>query len=92
MIIVEYLSRWFTGVDIYYKIDMMTVYLFIWQLTALVFRWMWRDLASPILLIEQGSFCAFKGLEAFILHNIVLRYLPIKINLGFLWLLSAIDM
>ncbi len=92
MIIVEYLARWANSVDIYFTIDLITVYLFIWQLTTLVFWWMWHDLASPILLLEQVSLCILTGLEAFMLHNITLRYVPTTINLGFLWLLSGIDM
>jgi hypothetical protein len=92
MTAVEYLARWMDGVNIYYQIDLMTVCLFIWQLIALILQWMWHDLASPILLLEQGSFIIFMGFQAFMFHNIIFRYLPTQITLGLLWLLSAIDM
>ncbi len=90
MINVEYLARLLNGLDIYLNIDVITVYLLNWQMWALVFAWMWHELASPILLIEQGSLCILIGLEAFMLHNIALRYVP-TIVMILLWLLSFVD-
>jgi hypothetical protein len=92
MITVEYLGRWMHHADIYFKVDLITVYLFVWQPTALVYRWMWHELPSPIFRIEQVSFCILTGLKAFMVHNIALRYLPTKLNLVWLWLLSVLDM
>ncbi len=91
MINVEYFARWFNSINIGFNVDLITIYLFIWQLIALVFCWMWHELASPILFIEQVSLCVVTGLEAFMLHNIILRYIPTRIIVIFLWLLSFVD-
>jgi hypothetical protein len=91
MINVEYFARWFNSINIGFNVDLITIYLFIWQLIALVFCWMWHELASPILFIEQVSICIVTGLEAFMLHNIILRYIPTRIIVIFLWLLSFVD-
>jgi hypothetical protein len=40
LIVVEYVAHVVDDVDMYYEIDLITVYLFIWQLTALVLQWM----------------------------------------------------
>ncbi len=91
MINVEYMGRLFNGIGIYLSLDVITVNLLNWQIWAVVFGWMWHELASPILLIEQGSLCILIGLEAFMLQNIALRYVPTSVMIISLWILSSLD-
>ncbi len=92
LITVEYVARWINDLDVYYQIDLITVCLFIWQPIALVLHWMWHDLESPIMLLEQGSLCVLFAFKAFIYHNIIFRYVPIEINLVLFWTIGALDM
>ena len=88
----QYLAHWIDSFNIFYKMDTMTIFVIIWQFIALNSQWAFNDLTSPILLIEQASFCICEGIEASMLYDMSFRYLPIEISLALLWLLSLIDM
>jgi len=89
---VEYIIYNVAFMNLWYKIDMLTVYLFVWQLISLGLNWMRFELFPPIFIIEQGSFCIMAALIASIMNFIYLRYLPREIILVVLCLFSLCDM
>ncbi len=88
---VEFLAQFIASLNLWIKIDMLTVYLLAWQLFSMVVKWMWLQLLPPIVVIEQGSFCVATSLMAWTIHFLFIRYLPLKVNLFWLWSLSIID-
>ena len=82
--VVEFLGRYLDYMNFLQKTDVLTVYLFVWQLVSLVWKWMWYHLPSPILFIEQGLLCIFMAFLSFVVHNVVHRYIPREIKLAFL--------
>ena len=92
LLTVEFLAQYVTSLNLPFKIDMITMYWFVWQFISLTLNWIRLLLLPPILIIEQGSFCMIMALKAWMLHYILLRYIPLTINLSFLWILSIVDM
>ena len=89
---IEFLARYLDFIDLSYKIDVLTIYLLVWQLTSVGWRFILQQLSSPIFIIEQGSFCIFVAIMSFATHDGFCRYLPFQINLIFFWLGSLADM
>jgi hypothetical protein len=89
---VEFLSQYAASLSLPFRIDMLTIYWFVWQFISLVLNWIRLLLSPPILIIEQGSFCVIMALMAWMSHYILLRYIPLTINLFYLWMLSILDM
>jgi hypothetical protein len=90
-IAVEFLAQYVSSLNLWFKIDMLTMYWFVWQFSALVLKWSWSLLLPPIRIIEQGSFCVITALTAWGLHFMFYRYLPLTLNLSWLWIFSIID-
>jgi hypothetical protein len=89
---VEFLAQYVVSFNLWFKIDILTIYWFVWQLTSLVLNWVWSVLLPPIRIIEQGSFCLIPALGAWMWHFIFFRYIPLTLNLSCLWIFSIIDM
>ena len=89
---VECVAQYVASLNFWFKIDVFTVYLFVWQLTSLGFNWMSLRLLPPILIVEQGSYCVITALTAWLAHFMYIRYIPLTICLFLLWILSLIDM
>ena len=91
-LVVEYLVFNVVFMIFWHDIDVLTVYLFVWQFISLGFNWLHLELLPPIFIIEQGSFCIMAALFAWITDQIFLRYLFREVILVELWLLSLYDM
>ncbi len=89
---VEYLAYNVTFINFWYKIDVLTVYLFVWQLTSLGSKWLKLELLPPIFIIEQSSFCIMAALFTCMIEFILFHYLLRELILVGLWLLSLYDM
>ncbi len=89
---VEVVGRYLDYMNFLNTIDVLTVYLCVWQLVSLVWKWMWHQIQSPILYVEQGFLCVFMSFLSFFMHNSALRYIPRKINLAFFWIVAVVDM
>jgi hypothetical protein len=89
---VDFLSHYADFIKLRYSIDMLTIYLFVWQFMFIVWKWQIHELFSPIVIIEQGSFCMFSAFLSFIIYDIFYRYIPFKISLLWFWLMSIGDM
>jgi len=92
VLIVEFLVQYFASFNLWYKLDILTIYWFVWQFISLTLYWIRSVLLPPIRIIEQGSFCMFAALGASMWHNMFFRYLPLAFNLSLLWIFSIIDM
>jgi hypothetical protein len=91
---VELLARFVDSLSLcrWYQVDVLTTYLLVWQWITLLWKWMWRQLPAPTLLMEQGSICVFTAFTASSVHHLLVRYSPTAVNFGCLWFLSVIDM
>ncbi len=90
--IIEFLARYLNFIGLSYKIDMLTIYLFVWQLTSIAWRFILQQLSFPIMIIEQGSFCIFVAILSFGAYDGFYRYIPFQVNLILFWLVSLADM
>jgi hypothetical protein len=91
LLVVEFLAQYFTFLNLWCKIDILTIYWFFWQLISLVSKWMCLHLLPPILIVEQGSFCIITALMAWMWHFIFVRYIPLTLNLSWFWIFSIVD-
>ena len=91
-LVVEFLSQYVSSLNSSSKIDVLTIYLFVWQFTFLAFSWINLHLLPPILIIEQGSFCMDAALTAWIANYIFCGYLPLQMKLFYMWFVSIVDM
>ena len=89
---VEFLGQYFTSLNFWWKIDVLTIYWFVWQLISLMLEWICLGLLPPILIIEQGSFCVTMALMAWMWHFTFLRYMPLTLSVLWFWIFSVIDM
>ncbi len=89
---VDLLARYVNFIRLWYQVDMLTVYLLVWQLMLTVWKWITHELFSPVVIIEQGSFCVFLAILSFIFYDFFFRYIPFEINLLWFWFLSILDM
>ncbi len=91
-LIVEFLAQYFTSLNFWWKIDVLTIYLFVWQLISLVISWICLHLLPPILIIEQGSFCVIMALITWIWYFVFFRYIPLIFMILWFGFFSVIDM
>ncbi|CAF3261115.1 unnamed protein product [Rotaria sp. Silwood2] len=89
--VVEYLAYYVALMNLWYKIDLLTVFLFTWQLCSLGIKWIPFQLLPPIVILEQSSLCMITALTAWITDIIFVRYLPRELSLFLLWLVSIQD-
>jgi len=92
LLAVEFLAQYFTSLNFWWKIDVLTIYWFVWQLISLVLEWICLGLLPPNLIIEQGSFCVIMALLAWMWHFAFVRYIPLTLSLLWFWIFSVIDM
>ncbi len=85
---IEFLARYLNFIDLSYKTDVLTIYLLVWQLTSVGWRFVLQQLRSPLMIIEQGSFCIFVAILSYATYDTFNRYIPFRINLIFFWLVS----
>jgi hypothetical protein len=74
------------------QIDVLTVHLIVWQIIYLMCEWGDFRLEYPFLFLHQASSCISTCINAFLLHDFVLRYLPFQLKISWLWMLSFYDM
>jgi hypothetical protein len=89
---VECVAQYAASVNFWLKIDMLTVYLFVWQLTSLGCNWIISRILPPILIVERVFYCVITALVTWMFHFMYIRYIPPAISLFMLWILSLIDM
>jgi hypothetical protein len=73
--ITELLGRFLDFIGLSYKIDLLTIYLLVWQLTSIEWRFILQQLRSPLMIIEQVLFCIFVALVSFAFYDAFFRYI-----------------
>jgi len=86
------ITRYYDSQNIYYNIDMLTVYFIVWQFIYLMCKWEDLELKWPFLILQQASCCISISITTFLWHEIIFRYLPFQFKIIFLWLYSLYDM
>jgi len=86
------LARYCDNQNCWYQLDILTVYLIVWQFMYLMCKWEFVELSWPLLLLQQTSCCVSTSVTAFFYYDIVFHDLPFRFFIGFLWLFSLYDM
>jgi hypothetical protein len=86
------ITRYFDNKYIYYKMDMLSIHLIVWQFSYLLSKWEDLKLKCPLCIIQQASCCISRSILAFLFHDIVFVYFPFQFKIIYLWLFSLYDM
>jgi hypothetical protein len=92
ILIVWLLARYCEDKEIWFRVDVLTIYFLVWQCTYLTCKWEDHGLSCPLLILQQGSLCISISLTAYFYYDLIFQYLPIQFNFVFLWLWSLYDM
>jgi hypothetical protein len=85
------LARWSNSFHFGYSVDIVTVYLLVWQLSYLIFQWSSHKLSWPFLILYQSSICILLAIKAFLFYDLFFRYLP-SIHIVLIWFTAVEDM
>jgi hypothetical protein len=86
------ITRYFDNKNIYYKMDVLSIYFIVWQFIYPLSKWEDLELKYPLLIIRQASCCASSSIMAFLFHDIMFVYFPFQFKIICLWLYSLYDM
>ncbi len=85
-------GRLWDGVDLWYKVDIITIYFLIWQVIFVIAKWELKQLPMLSFTFYQGWLCVLMAFGAFTVYNAIFRYLSMQIIFVFFWMLSFADM
>ena len=91
ILVVWLIMRYFDNHNIYYKMDMLTLYFIVWQFIYLMCKWEVLELKWPSLILQQGSCCISTSIVAFLFNDMIFVYFPFQIKIGFLWFFTLCD-
>ena len=88
------LARFCDAAHLWCQMDVVTVYFLIGQWTLLRLQWQFRRLPviSTTTHMYRGYLCLAMAAEAFIVHDIIFRYLPGCLSLAYFWIHAALDL
>jgi hypothetical protein len=72
------ITRYCDSQNTYYSIDVLTVHFIVLQFIYLLCKWEDLELEWPFFILQQASCCISTCIEAFLFHDILLRYLPFQ--------------
>jgi hypothetical protein len=75
-----------------YKVDLFTVYIFIWQFMFITAKWEFQQYPIFSISLYRGWLCWLMACEAFVAHDAIFCYLPSRFSFLFFWLFSVKDM
>jgi hypothetical protein len=90
-LIVWLLARYCEGKDLYYSVDVFTIYLLVWQCVYVMCKWEDNELSFPFLILQQGSLCISAAVMTFLFYDFQYRFFPIQFNFALLWLWALYD-
>ena len=88
------LARFCDAAHLWCQMDVVTIYFLIGQWTLLRLQWQFRRLPviSTTTHMYRGYLCLAMAAEAFIVHDIIFRYLPGCLSLAYFWIHAALDL
>ena len=89
-----FVARFCDAFHLWCQMDALTVYFLIGQWTLIRLRWQFKRLPviSTTTYIYRGYLCLAMAAEAFIMHDIIFRYLPRCFSLAFFWIHAVLDL
>ena len=78
--------------DLWYPVDVVTVYFLIGQVMFMISKWDYLELQPVSGIVYRGRLCLVMACIAFIGHDLALRYLPLWFRFYLFWLYATIDM
>ncbi len=96
LVLITMTSVWFltclcNGLNLWYQMDVFTLYLIMWQFTYLLRKWWLHELPWVSLSLHQGSLCLSMAFLAYSAYNVALRYFPVYFQFAFLWFVAVED-
>lgn len=85
------LSCYYDGQNSKYTMDILTVYLFVWQFIYLMCVYRNCELSWPFITLRHISLCILYSIKVFLFYHLAFRYLSTQLQFAFLWLLSLYD-
>ncbi len=85
------IARLCNSLNLWYQVDVFTVYFFVWQFIYLFSKWISQELPWISFTIQQGLLCLWMAFLAFIIHDTASRYFPFYFKFAFLWYYSVED-
>ena len=70
------MGRFFDSFALWYQVDVFTVYFLIWQLMFVLTQWEYEQLPLLSTTFYQGWLCLLVASQAFVVYDVVFRYLP----------------
>ena len=88
------LARFCDAFHLWCQMDVVTVYFLIGQWALIRLQWQFKRLPviSTTTYIYRGYLCLAMAAEAFIMHDIIFRYLPRCFSLAFFWIHAVLDL
>jgi hypothetical protein len=86
------LARYCSSINIWFEIDIFTIYLFLWQLVYSICNWVDQSLPYISFTLHQILSCLYMSFLSYMLYDIILQYFSAYINFGYLWITSIVDM
>ena len=86
-----FLARYCSTIDMWYEIDILTVYFFIWQWVSLIYGWICQDLPHLSFNLHQKAVCLYCAFLSFMVYDILLRYCSTNVKFGFVWIAAYVD-
>ncbi len=93
IVISWFLTRYCDNIDMWYEVDVFTVYFFVAQFVCLIYKWLHQDLPIISFTLHQKATCLSMALITFIVYDIFFSlFVPTYISFATIWLMSIIDM
>ncbi|CAM4894670.1 unnamed protein product [Rotaria socialis] len=75
----------------WYEVDIVTVYFFVWQFVSLIYKWLNQDLSYLSHTVHQKATCLSMAFLTFLVYDVLLRLMPTYLGYVYLWLMSVLD-
>jgi hypothetical protein len=86
------LARYCNTIKMWYEIDILTMYFFVWQWVCLIYKWICQDLPYLSFTLHHKAACLYCAFVAFMLYDVLFQYCPTSFQFGFIWVVSFVDM
>ncbi len=86
------LARYCNTINMWYEIDILTIYLFVWQWVCLIYEWICQDLPYFSFNLHQKAACLYCAFLSFMVYDVLLQCCPTYVKFAFVWIASFGDM
>jgi hypothetical protein len=85
-------GRFWDGLNLWYKIDVFTVYFVIWQILFVIHKWERKQVPVLSRNFYRGWLCLLMACQAIVFYDAIFSYLPFLHMFNYFWIHSIDDM